>query len=131
MSESALERMKALVTEINEHCYRYYVLGQPTIADAQFDQLYDELLALEKETGIVLPDSPAHRVGVEPVSAFPSFTHRARLWSMDKAQTMESVMDWIARMQRAKETEHTPLPLEIVLEYKYDGLTVKIGRARV
>ena len=58
-----IERIKNLITEINKHNYNYYVLDNPTIADREYDAIYDELVRLEKETGIVLPDSPTKQVG--------------------------------------------------------------------
>ncbi|MBQ9625407.1 MAG: hypothetical protein IJR47_04785, partial [Clostridia bacterium] len=57
------KRMKELVALLNEYNYEYYVLDNPSVDDAVWDKLYDELLALEKETGTVLPDSPTQRVG--------------------------------------------------------------------
>ena len=61
--ENKIEKMKQLIEEINYHNYNYYSLDNPTISDAEWDKLYDELLSLEKETGVVLPDSPSQRVG--------------------------------------------------------------------
>lgn len=52
-----------LVTELNQHNYQYYTLDQPQISDKEYDLLYDELVTLEQESGIVLPDSPTRRVG--------------------------------------------------------------------
>ena len=65
-----LARMRELVDVLNETAYAYYVLDNPTISDAQWDKLYDELLALEKETGERLPDSPSLRVGGAPLEGF-------------------------------------------------------------
>ena len=65
-----MDRMKWLVEELNKHCYNYYVLDNPTISDADFDKLYDELLELEKKTGIVLDESPTRRVGGEVLAGF-------------------------------------------------------------
>ena len=60
--------MRALVDYLNKTAHAYYVLDNPIISDAQWDKLYNQLLAMEKETGIVLPDSPSLRVGGEPVA---------------------------------------------------------------
>ena len=68
--EEKLKRMRALVDTLNETAYAYYVLDKPVIADTQWDALYDELLALEKETGRQLPDSPSLRVGGAPLEGF-------------------------------------------------------------
>ena len=55
--------MPKLVDLLNEYAYRYYVLDDPAVSDAEYDRLYDELADMEKETGTVLPDSPTQRVG--------------------------------------------------------------------
>ena len=60
-----MDRMQELVQELDKHIYNYYVLDNPTISDAEYDKLYDELVKLEKETGIILPNSPTQRVGGE------------------------------------------------------------------
>ena len=125
------DRMKELVAKINEYSYKYYVLDDPIISDAQWDKLYDELLSLEKETGIVLPDSPTKRVGGEPLSSFTSFTHKERLLSLDKGKSIEELSSWIDRAKKliANYEEQTgdKLPeIEYVLEYKFDGLTINI-----
>ena len=56
-------RMRQLVDRLNETARAYYVLDNPIISDKEWDALYDELTALERETGVTLPDSPTHRVG--------------------------------------------------------------------
>ena len=63
-------RMRQLVDRLNETAHAYYVLGEPIISDMQWDALYDELIALEKETGVTLADSPTHRVGGEVLKGF-------------------------------------------------------------
>lgn len=64
------ERMKELVAKLNELAEAYYAYDAPKVSDAEYDALFDELLALEKETGITLPDSPTLRVGSAPLAAF-------------------------------------------------------------
>ena len=80
------EQMRALVDRLNEAAHAYYYSGEPIMSDKDYDALYDELLKLEKESGVVLPDSPTHRVGAEALTAFEPHTHISRLWSMDKVQ---------------------------------------------
>lgn len=116
------ERMRALVKRLNETAYQYYVLDAPTISDKEWDALYDELKALEAETGTVLPDSPTRRVGGEPLPGFEEHTHITRLWSMDKAQSLEEVDDWIRRAEKL--TGQTDL--QYYVEYKFDGLTLNL-----
>ena len=60
--EQKLDRMRELNALLNRAARAYYTLDEPIMADAQYDKLYDELLSLEKETGVILPDSPTHRV---------------------------------------------------------------------
>ena len=62
-----MERMRELVEILNKYAYQYYVLDEPTVSDKQYDALYNELLALEGKTGIVLPDSPTQKIGGEPI----------------------------------------------------------------
>ncbi len=129
--QDAYEKMKELVAEINEYSYKYYVLDEPTISDVQWDKLYDELLTLEKETGVILPDSPTKRVGGDPLSSFTSFEHKERLLSLDKGKSIEELELWEERAKKlianyeAQTGEKLP-KLQYVLEYKFDGLTLNL-----
>src|SRR5690606_21319285 len=96
--------MEKLIEEINYHNYRYYTLDDPEISDAEYDRLYDELVRLERETGIVLPHSPTRRVGGELLAGFAPHTHLARLWSLDKAQSVDDLKAWHGRV---RSEEHT------------------------
>ncbi len=120
------ERMRALVNRLNETAHAYYVLDNPLISDAEWDKLYDQLLHLERETGVVLPDSPSLRVGGEPLKAFPSHRHVSRLWSMDKAQSVGELRAWFDRVGKlAAQAGDLPTP-EYAVEYKFDGLTINL-----
>ena len=68
-------RMRQLADTLNQASQAYYFGSEPIMSDMDWDKLYDELSALEKETGIVLPDSPTHRVGGEVMTAFAPHTH--------------------------------------------------------
>jgi len=114
--------MRQLIDRLNETAHAYYVLGESIISDMQWDKMYDELLALEKESGIVLPDSPTQRVGGEPLKGFAEHTHITRLWSMDKVQSIEALEDWIRRTEKL--TGMTEL--QYYVEYKFDGLTLNL-----
>ncbi|MDD4251430.1 MAG: NAD-dependent DNA ligase LigA, partial [Candidatus ainarchaeum sp.] len=81
-----METMKTLVDEINTHCYNYYVLDKPTISDKEFDKLYDKLVQMEKETGIILQNSPTQRVGGQILEGFEKYPHKFKLYSLDKCQ---------------------------------------------
>lgn len=113
-----MDRMRELVDILNRYAYEYYVLDAPTVTDAQYDRLYDELRELERESGTVLFDSPTRRVGGEPVKAFARHEHIARLYSLDKAVTEDELDAFFARVSKiCGETEYT-------VEYKFDGLTM-------
>lgn len=78
-----MDRMKELVALLNKYAYHYYVLDEPIVADKQYDELYNELLALEEKTGVRLPDSPTRRIGGDPdqgiqTSYTPSQTLQSR-----------------------------------------------------
>ena len=111
-------RMRELVDLLNRYGYEYYVLDAPSVSDREYDALYDELRALERESGTVLPDSPTRRVGGEPVKAFARHEHIARLYSLDKAVTEDELDAFFTRVQKAAgEVGYT-------VEYKFDGLTM-------
>ncbi len=121
---SKIARMKELIEALNIHNYNYYVLDKPVISDKEYDKLYDELVALEEETGETLSDSPTLRVGGDPLKGFQPHRHVAPLWSLDKAKACEELTTWDARIKRLLEGEG--LPLEYVVEYKFDGLTINL-----
>lgn len=115
-------RMRPLVDRLNETARAYYVEDKPVISDKQWDEMYDQLLALEKESGIVLQDSPSHRVGGEILSGFEPHTHISRLWSMDKVQSLSALEDWIRRTEKLTGLSE----LQYYVEYKFDGLTLNL-----
>lgn len=127
--EMKIQRIHELVEELNKHAYSYYVLDNPSISDKEYDKKYDELLKLEKETEYVLPYSPSQRVGDIVLSEFQKYTHRGRLWSLDKAQSLEELQDWDNRNRRFvaeyNSTHEDKLPeIKYVLTKKFDGLTI-------
>ena len=125
-----MNRMRELVDYLNEKSYQYYTLDNPTIADAEYDRLYDELVKLEAETGERLPDSPTRRVGGDVLPGFQPHTHLARLWSMGKAQSIDAVREWANRAeklrQEAVDNGADLPPITYVVEHKFDGLTVNL-----
>ncbi len=110
-------RMRELCEILNKWAYEYYVLDAPTVSDREYDRLYDELRALERDTGLVLAESPTRRVGGEPVKGFSRHTHISRLYSLDKAVSSDELEAFFTRVQKAGDATYT-------VEYKYDGLTV-------
>ena len=119
------QRIRELVDRLNEYSKAYYVMDAPRISDKEYDELYDSLLELEQQTGIVLPDSPTQRVGGDPLPWFEEHTHIQRLWSLDKVRTREDLTEWGNKVQRMAESQNLP-PVKYALEYKFDGLTVNL-----
>ena len=125
------KRIDELIEIINELNYYYYTLDNPKVSDREYDQLYDELVALEEETGIIRDYSPTQRVGGPILEGFEKHTHLGRLWSLDKCQTFEELENWDKRVRRLineynyNHGEKLPEPTYI-LEYKFDGLTINL-----
>ncbi|MDO4851909.1 MAG: NAD-dependent DNA ligase LigA [Clostridia bacterium] len=115
-------RQRDLVALLNRYAAAYYEQDAPLVSDAEYDALYDELLALEAESGEVLPDSPTLRVGGAPLVKFEEHRHLGRLWSLDKVRTKEGVADFVRRVQAAAAGRRVTFGLE----YKFDGLTVNL-----
>ncbi len=115
-----MDRMHELVALLNKYAYEYYVLDNPTVADAEYDALYDELSALEKSSGTILPDSPTIRVGGQVLPGFQKHTHIAPLYSLDKCRTEEELREWEQRIEKLVGK------CDYSLEYKFDGLTLNL-----
>ncbi len=115
------KRMEELVEKLNEYSYQYYTLDNPTIADVEYDRLYDELSELEKKSGIILENSPTKRVGDVVLKGFKSVKHLGRLYSLDKCQTKEALSQWLDKL--IKFCGSMP---KCSLEYKFDGLTINM-----
>lgn len=119
--------MRELVDWLNETAYQYYTLDDPTVSDREWDAKYDELVRMERETGERLPDSPTRRVGGAVLPYFEPHTHLARLWSMDKAQSVDALRDWARRAEKLRAETNADLPApEYVVEHKFDGLTINL-----
>lgn len=131
INELVKSRMKSLVEELNKHSYNYYTLDNPTITDAEYDKLYDELKALEIENDYVLGDSPTHRIGGQVLDKFEKHEHIGKLYSLGKAQSAEELRNWDMRAKKliaeynAVHDDHLP-SVEYILEMKFDGLTVNL-----
>ena len=104
-------RMKELVKTLNEAARVYYVEGNEIMSNFEYDRLYDELQALEKETGVVLSGSPTQRVGFEVLSELPKERHKSPMLSLDKTKSVEELAAWLGDK-------------EGLLSWKMDGLTV-------
>ncbi len=119
-----MEEMKQLVKKLNEYGYKYYVLDDPIVSDKEYDKFYDQLLELEKETGTVLPNSPTIRVGGQVLKGFNTHEHISPLWSLDKSKTPEDLIAWDIRVKKLLQGSN--LPIEYVMEFKFDGLTLNL-----
>jgi DNA ligase (NAD+) len=116
-----MSEMRNLIDRLNELGYYYYVLDEPKVSDKEYDALYDRLVALEKQTGIVYDDSPTKRVGGDIISAFKSVKHRSRLYSLDKCNSEGGLYEFEKRINKL-----VPVSGGYTVEYKYDGLTLNL-----
>ena len=118
---TAYEKMKELVEKLNRYAKLYYEEDAPTVSDAEYDALYDELRALEESEGYSLKNSPTHRVGGAPQKKFAESRHLLRLYSLDKCKSTKELAEWYGKL--SKTIGRVP---ELTAEYKFDGLTLNI-----
>jgi DNA ligase (NAD+) len=117
------ERAEQLRQEIDYHLYRYHVLSDPVISDAEYDALFAELQELEQaHPDLVTADSPTQRVGAEPLGAFEKVAHPAPILSLTSAHSVEELYAWRKRLDRLLPSGN--VPVAYVVEPKIDGLTV-------
>jgi DNA ligase (NAD+) len=115
-------RVEELRDQLNYHAYRYYVLDDPEVSDAEYDELTRELASLEERfPELVTPDSPTQRVGISPADLFAPVDHRARMLSLDNAFSHEELEAWAARVERAVGTG-----ARYSCEAKIDGVAVAL-----
>ncbi len=121
MGINVADRARELRDHLNRHAYRYYVLAQPTISDAEYDQLLSELISIEKEyPELVTPDSPSQRVGSDLDSDFLKVTHVRPVLSLANAFNVEDLRAWEARNRKLA----PDVAWAYVVEPKFDGLTL-------
>ncbi len=106
-------KVMTLVTKLNRYRHEYYNLAAPSVSDAVYDHLFDELQELERKTGIILSNSPTQTVGAAPVSSLKKVKHSIHLLSLDKTKQMEELPEMAGRSAS-------------LLMLKLDGLTVKL-----
>jgi DNA ligase (NAD+) len=117
------ERVEELRRQLEQHNYRYYVLDEPEVSDAEYDTLMQELRRLEAEhPELQSPDSPTQRVGAGPLEAFGIVEHRLPLLSLANAFGEDELRAWHQRVVRLIGER----PLCYVLEPKIDGLAVSL-----
>ncbi len=119
-------RVEELRELLNHHAYRYHVLDDPEISDAEYDELMAELVALEERfPELVTPDSPTQRVGMTPADLFAPVEHRARMLSLDNAFSPDELRAWAARVEREVGDE-----VAYSCELKIDGVAVALTYER-
>jgi DNA ligase (NAD+) len=106
-----IDRMKELIETLNQAGRAYYQESREVMSNLAYDALYDELLALEQETGIVYGNSPTVNVGYELLSELPKEAHESPMLSLDKTKEPEALRDWLNGR-------------EGILSWKLDGLTI-------
>lgn len=100
-TREAAKRIRELREQVEHHNYRYYVLDDPEVSDARYDQLLVELKRLESEhPDLVTVDSPTQRVGAQPVREFGEIVHAVPMLSLDNAFADQDVIDFVARIRR-------------------------------
>jgi DNA ligase (NAD+) len=119
----AKARTKELREAIDHHSYRYHVLDDPEVADAEYDSLVAELIDIETQfPELITPDSPTQRVGAPPSDIFAPVQHRSPMMSLDNAFSLEELQAWGARAVRGLGGE----PDRFVTELKMDGVAVNL-----
>src|SRR3954453_16586249 len=120
-TKSAEEKLDLLREKIRHHEYRYYVLDDPEISDAEFDRLINELKKVEAaDPALVTPDSPTQRVGGKPREGFVKVPHSAPMLSLDNALNEQELREFDRRVRDLLGGE----PFEYVAELKMDGLSM-------
>ena len=132
LTPSPAERVQALRDQINEHNHRYYVLDEPSIPDAEYDRLFNELRQLEADNpDLILPDSPTQRVGGAPLSAFGTVAHDVPMLSLGNAFEEQDMFDFDRRVREGLDLPADDLfaeaqQIEYCCEPKLDGLAVSL-----
>ena len=108
-----LKQIKELINKLNKYSYEYYTLGKPTISDETYDSLYDKLLKLEKETGIVMSNSPTQNVGNVILSELKKSKHKYPMLSLNKTKSIDELYKFVNNK-------------DCILMHKLDGVTVAL-----
>ncbi len=122
--EEVLARVRELREQLHYHNYRYYVLDEPVISDAEYDRLFRELEELEAAyPDLVTPDSPTQRIGAAPLDKFETVPHRQPMLSLENAFSEGEAREFEARIRRFLRTDET---FDYVVEPKMDGCAVEL-----
>jgi DNA ligase (NAD+) len=118
------KRVADLREQVNHHLYRYHVLDDPEISDAEYDRLFDELSRLEEENPeLARPDSPTQRVGASPSDKFRKVEHLTPMGSLEKVTTEETLAKWFDDVRKRLDSDE---PVAYVTEPKIDGSAVSL-----
>ncbi len=121
--ESIRKEILHLREEIEKHNYRYYVLDDPLVSDATYDELFRKLVQMEKEhPEFASPDSPTQRVGAAPLEKFGTVRHTIPMLSLNNAHDRDEMAEFDDRIRRFLKTSE---PIEYMVEPKIDGLAVE------
>lgn len=119
----SLARIQQLRELIRQHDYEYYVLDAPSITDNEYDGLFRELQALEKENPqLITADSPTQRVGGAPLKSFSNITHRLPMLSLNNAFSEEELIAFDKRVREGLGLSE----IEYAVEPKFDGLAITL-----
>ncbi|MCI8772303.1 MAG: NAD-dependent DNA ligase LigA, partial [Lachnospiraceae bacterium] len=110
-NQEVMYRMKELTKVLNKASKAYYQDAGEIMSNFEYDKLYDELVELEKKTGITLSNSPTQKVGYEVLSELPKEAHATKMLSLDKTKEVAELQEWLGTK-------------EGVLSWKLDGLTI-------
>jgi DNA ligase (NAD+) len=122
-AHKAAARAEELRTQLRHHEHLYYVLDAPTISDAEYDALINELKRIEAaHPELLTPDSPTQRVGGKPAEGFKKVRHSRSMLSLDNAYSAEELADWDRRVQELAGN----LPVDYIAELKLDGLSIAL-----
>jgi DNA ligase (NAD+) len=118
------KRVADLREQVAHHNYRYHVLDDPELSDAEYDRLFDELKGLEEEhPDLVTPDSPTQRVGATPSEKFRKVEHLTPMGSLEKVTTEETLAKWAEDVRKRLDSDE---PVAYVTEPKIDGSAVSL-----
>src|SRR6202140_346520 len=123
IKQSVQDAIESPRDEIRRHEYRYYVLDDPEISDAEFDRLMNELKRLEAaHPELIMPDSPTQRVGGKPREGFVKVAHSVPMLSLDNAYSEEELRNWERRVHELSGRKD----IEYVCELKLDGMSLAL-----
>src|SRR5215211_2061657 len=125
MATKTLEsRVDELREQLEHHLYRYHVLDEPEISDAEYDRLYDELKALEDEhPELITSDSPTQRVGAPASGRFQKVEHIVPMGSLEKVSEDPGLLKWAQDVHKRLGSDE---PVAYVTEPKIDGLAINL-----